>query len=229
MTLPFLIANPPRIRQFRQPRRGTESGVIVIHTAESVMDAVGPDTGAENVARFIQGRDTFGSYHTLADSDSVVRLVPFDAEAYGDRTGSNSHAIHISFACSAADWVRMSPEKREAFLLNGARAAGEAAHWLKAEHGITVPARRITRGQSDARVPGFISHGERDAGRRTDPGRDFPWLRFLALYASMMSPEPKDPSRVKRARLLIERAIAKTTDATRLRKLRAALKKLPKS
>lgn len=179
----YLIDNPPRIRQFRLPRRATPSGVVVVHTAESFPDETGPDAGAENVARFIRDRTNFGSYHDLADSDSLINLVPYDAEAFHDGTGSNPHSYGLSAATQAAKWPNLSPEWTDATVRNMARGAARYARWIKREHGITIPARRITRAQSEARVPGFISHGERDPGRRTDPGRFFPWEKFLTYYA----------------------------------------------
>ena len=179
----YLDDHPPARTQFRR-RYAAPSGLIVVHTAESALDAIGEDTGAEGVADFIRRRADPGSYHRLVDSDSIVALVRFEMAAYGDGTGSNEFAIHLSFACRAADWPGMDPGRREAFLVNGARAAREAATWLEREHGITVPARRVTRTQSEQRAAGFISHGERDPGRRTDPGPGFPWDRFLTLYAS---------------------------------------------
>lgn len=178
----YLDDHPPARTQFRQ-RYATPTGLIVVHTAESMLDTIGEDTGAEGVADFIRRRADPGSYHRLVDSDSIVALVRFEMAAYGDGTGSNEFAIHLSFACRAADWPGMDPARREAFLVNGARAAREAATWLEREHGVTVPARRVTRTQSDQGVAGFISHGERDPGRRTDPGPGFPWDRFLTLYA----------------------------------------------
>lgn len=199
----YLIDNPPKVRQFRRPRREKPSGVIVIHTAESILDQIGEDTGAEDVARFIANRSDYGSYHTLADSDSTVRLVPFDAEAYGDRTGSNYHAIHISFACKAAGWAGMSAEKRAAMIHHGALAAAEAATWLLKNHSVAVPAMRISRADSERRLPGFISHAERDPGRRSDPGEAFPWDDFFFEFVTIMRP-PKPP---------IRRTLSKITDA----------------
>ncbi len=178
----YLDDHPPARTQFRQ-RYATPTGLIVMHTAESALDVIGEDTGAEGVADFIRRRTDPGSYHRLVDSDSIVPLVRFEMAAYGDGTGSNEFAIHLSFACRAADWPHMSAERREAFLVNGARAAREAAAWLREHHGIDVPAIRVTRAQSDQGAAGFISHGERDPGRRTDPGPGFPWDRFLTLYA----------------------------------------------
>lgn len=220
----YLDEHPPARRQFR-PRTMRPTGLIVVHTAESVMDRVGPDTGAEAVAAFIQRRTDPGSYHRVADADSVVDLIRFDQAAYGDGTGSNEFAIHISFACSAADWPRMSVEERDAFIRQGALAAVEAARWVKATHGIAVPAKRVTRAQSDARVPGFISHGERDPGRRTDPGAGFPWDDFLGVFAMLMlTPEQRQHQRLTDK---IRAAIAEKTKLTerinRWRKKRASL------
>jgi hypothetical protein len=178
----YLITNPPRVRQFRD-RGTTPSGVIVVHTAESTPDWVGPDAGAENVARFIADRSDYGSYHDLCDSDSIVNLVPYDMQAYGDGTGSNPHAYHVSAATQAAKWNQTSKEWRDGTVRNMARAAARYARWLEAEHGIKIPASRITRAGSEKRIPGFISHGERDPGRRSDPGADFPWQQFLTYYA----------------------------------------------
>jgi hypothetical protein len=221
----YLEQHHPRVRQFRRPRRAKPSGLIVVHTAESVMDVVGPDTGAENVAAFIAGRSDYGSYHTLVDSDSRVRLVPFDAEAYGDGTGSNPFAIHISFALAAADWPRLTPEKRALFIRRGAQAAAEAARWVSDVHGIDIPAQRVTLAQSNRRVPGFISHGERDPGRRTDPGAAFPWSLFLAEYAARIDPaRPVKPTRQKlTAAIRQARADGWEGIANRLAKVRASL------
>lgn len=187
----YLEDHPPARRQFRD-RMEKPDGLLVIHTAESILDTIGPDTGAEAVARFIAGRSDPGSYHRLVDSDSIVPLVRFSKAAYGDGTGSNEYAIHISFALATTDWTRLSPEKRDAFLHQGAIAAAEAIRWLKREHGITVPLERVTRAQSEARRPGFISHAERDPARRSDPGANFPWSRFLRFVAEQLNPTTQE-------------------------------------
>jgi hypothetical protein len=187
----YLDSHPPARSQFRCPRRAKPSGVVVVHTAENVMDTVGPDTGAEAVARFIQGRDTPGSYHDLVDSDSILDLVRYECEAFQDGTGSNPHAYALSAACSYLDWAKMSKAKRDAFVENMAQAVARYARWVKKTHGVTIPARRITRDQSTAGVPGFVSHAERDPARRKDPGNasgQFPWSQFLARFAALMAP-----------------------------------------
>lgn len=189
----YLDDHPPRRSQFRCPRRSTLSGVIVVHTAENSPDWSPPDTGAEAVAKFIVGRPDPGSYHDLVDSDTVVNLVRYDCEAFHDGTGSNPHSLGLSFATTAARWPTMPEAWTVAAIRNGARAAATMAAHVKARTGIVIPPRRITRAQSEARVPGFISHAERDPGRRSDPGARFPWALFLAEYARLTSagePEP---------------------------------------
>lgn len=188
----YLIDHPPRQRQFRE-RGTTISGVVVIHTAESAPDTAGADGGAEAVARFIQGRTTYGSYHWLADSDSLIDLVPMTLQAYGDGTGSNPHAIHISAATQAARWPSLPKAWTEGTVRNMALAAHRASDMLERVHGVRIPARRVTKAQSDARMEGFISHGERDPGRRSDPGPAFPWDLFFQFYREFENPTPPKP------------------------------------
>lgn len=189
MPQPYLEANPPARRQFR-PRTRKPTGLIEVHTAESAPDTVGTDDGALGVAAFIQRRADPGSYHVLADSDSWMQLVAYDQAAYGDGTGSNDFAIHVSAATQAARWPDLPAEWVEGCVDQMARAAADAAGWLERVHGITVPARRVTRAQSDQGFAGFISHGERDPGRRTDPGAAFPWGLFLDRFTTHLQGDP---------------------------------------
>lgn len=194
----YLIDYPGTLRQYSartnwSPSRPT--GLTVLHTAESVMDTVGPDTGAEAVADFIRRRSDPGSYHDLCDSDTAVWMVPYEYGAWQDGTGSNGFALSISFACRTTDWTTMSPEKRRGFLQQGARAFARQQAWLR-EHGYpTTPLRLVTKVESDRGVPGFIYHGHRDPGRRTDPGiSTFPFGEFItecrAALAGFTEPEP---------------------------------------
>jgi hypothetical protein len=191
LTMAYLIDNRPRRSQHR-PRRATPSGVVVVHTAEARPTLTRPDDSAERVARFIRDRSDPGSYHELIDSDSYVHLVPWDREAFGDGTGSNPHALHISFATQAARWSQLPGWWVEGALTIAAERVAAYSRWLQANHGIVVPAKRITRAESEARQPGFISHGERDPGRRSDPGQHFPWSGFLDAYGSALAPTQED-------------------------------------
>jgi N-acetyl-anhydromuramyl-L-alanine amidase AmpD len=183
----YLIDHPPAVRQYRSPRRASPSGVIVVHTAESFPDERPPDTGAENVAAFIARRTNYGSYHDVVDSDSVIQLVRYSDEAFHDATGSNPHSYGVSAATQAAKWSQLRPSWVDATVRNMAAASARYARWLYAQRGIKIPARIITRAQSENRVPGFISHAKRDPDRRTDPGALFPWNQFLGDFAGIMS------------------------------------------
>jgi hypothetical protein len=182
----WLDDNEPARSQFRCPRRQNPSGLGVIHTAENTPDFVAFDGGAEAVARFIQGRSDPGSYHDLVDSDSSINLVRYSCEAFQDGTGSNPFAWGGSVATRADVWPLAPQAWKNGAIRQLALAAARYARWVKAQYGITVPARRVTRAQSEQRVPGFISHAERDPGRRTDPGISFPWQFFLDEYRIAM-------------------------------------------
>jgi len=183
MTLTVLELNPQATSQYGFPRRNgaTPSGTIGLHTAENRPDLDGLDTGAEQVAQHILTRQDHGSYHTICDADSRLRMAPFSAETWGITT-LNNWAIHIAGATTAASWSAMPAPRRESIVTNMALAAAEAARWCFDEHGVVVPAVRLTRAEAEARRPGFVAHADADPGRRSDPGPDFPWDLFLAVY-----------------------------------------------
>ena len=88
----------------------------------------------------------------------------------------------------ADQWWNLTDQQKLWYMAGLATAAREAADWLQATHGISVPARRLTK--ATAKQPGFCSHQDREAwfgtpGRRTDPWRNDPvlWDLFLTLYA----------------------------------------------
>lgn len=199
----YLETHRPRRSQFG-PRGRTASGIIVMHTAESTPDTIGIDQGAEGVAAFIAGRAEAGSYHRICDADTIVPLVRFSNAAWGDGTGSNSHAIHISAATQAARWPHLPRDWVEGTVRNMARAAHEASDYVESIHKIRIPAKRVSRAVSDQPGEGFISHGERDPGRRSDPGAAFPWEMFFDFYTDLerggsVAPKPvetdEDPTR----------------------------------
>jgi hypothetical protein len=187
----YLVEHPPRIQQFRCPRREQVSGIIGVHTAESIADEIGPDTGAENVAAFIARRTNYGSYHWLADSDSRIQLVEHGCVAYHIGThGFNEHTIGISAAVQASRWDEVGDDWEDACLRNLARCAFDAALYIERRTGIIVPARRLTLSEALARRPGFLAHGTADPERRTDPdgpNHEFDWTRFFRYYSQLQA------------------------------------------
>lgn len=182
----YLEDHPPASPQYRRPRRSPLTGAIVLHDAENATDLELPDAGAEDVARFISTRSDAGSYHTVVDSDSIVRLIPYDWEAFHEGTGGNRWSLGLSLAYGSkrpptATWWAGA-------LRNAAIEARAMADYVKATTGITVPARRITAEQYRAGLPGFVSHAELDPRRRSDPV-GFPWDVFLPLFANTTTTE----------------------------------------
>jgi hypothetical protein len=185
----YLVANPPRRSQYRKGRRAKPTGTIVLHTAENTPDLLGSDNGAEQIARFIANRtDAPGSYHLIGDRDSHLQLVPFEWEAFHDGTNSNPWSIGISLAIQARWFRAAGNEQKLWYMARLATMAREASDWLQAAHGITVPARRLTK--ASQREAGFCTHMDRETwagtpGRRSDPWGDDDgmWHLFLTLYA----------------------------------------------
>lgn len=201
----YLDDNPPASKQYRRPRRADPSGVIVVHTAENTPDEVATDGGAEAVARFIRTRSDPGSYHDLVDSDSCVHLVEYDCEAFHDATGSNPHSYGVSVATRADLWSLAPATWRDGAVRQAAAAAARYASWLRGRRGIVIPARRITRSESELRMPGFISHAERDPKRRSDPGAEFPWNAFLSEFSRLTAPTaPKPPEQEEIELLMVQ-------------------------
>ena len=182
----YLREHPNRtLPQYRSPRRARLTGAIVVHTAENTPDFVAFDGGAEAVASYISRRDSYGSYHDLVDSDSTVHLVDYDDEAFHDGTGGNRFSLGLSVATRADVWPLAPAAWRAGAVEQAAQAAARMARHVYAKRGIVVPAKRITAGQYRAGHAGFVSHGELDPGRRTDPGAEFPWSTFLTRYAEL--------------------------------------------
>lgn len=160
---------------------------IVLHTTESLADLDGPDSGAENVARWFTTTtvDRAASYHTLVDSDSTVRCLPAGLDGTTVHTafhayGYNSKTLGLSLAMRADSWPSV-PQMWASKILN--RAVNEAAAWC-ARWGI--PAVRITRAELDAGSKGLLAHADTSPTDRSDPGAGFPWDLFIRLTAAQL-------------------------------------------
>jgi hypothetical protein len=168
----FLLDHPNQIQQYRHPRRQPLSGVVVVHTAESIVDDIGIDYGAENVANFIAGRADYGSYHEIVDSDSTVQMAPDDHETWHVAADAhNWHSWGISAACAAHDWDPDRWWTRQAITRMGARIA---EFWARNGFDVYAAARFGMRSEALARHPACYLHGVLQPGDRSDAWRDHP-------------------------------------------------------
>ena len=167
-------------------QRSRVSGVVGVHTTESGVYLEGADPGAENTAGYLTRRTSHGSYHIMADWDTIIPLVRPTFAAWADTT-NNAHAMSVSGAMNAARWRDLSPERAARIVRNMGIAAAMLVRDAIA-HGVLdeiVPARRITAQQAiDGSAKGFYGHGETNPGTRYDPGQNFDWDLFLATYAA---------------------------------------------
>lgn len=166
--------------------------VIVIHTAENTPDTVAADGGAEAVARYQAGVTRPSSYHDLVDSDSHVKMLPWDHTAF-HAGNANSWSIGLSMATKAHLWPSMPARWTEDTLDNLATVAAAAVRWVKAVEGRVIPVRTISKHQAESGSAGFIAHGTLDPSRRSDPGATFPWGRFLSKTSAKLGQQPPPP------------------------------------
>ena len=195
----FLIDNPNRrYKQYTYPRRGGgyTAPQIVLHTYEA------PYTRSLlAAATWLTTRDTPGSYHALAGARStkdVLQLAPWSYETWHS-VPSNNWSIGISAVTYASAWNKIPRQARENLVKSMAYAAANAAKWLEKHHGRVVKPRLLTRAQAMRKESGFVYHATMDPGRRTDPGRDFPWGMFIAEFKRLMrnggSSAPQTPKK----------------------------------
>jgi peptidoglycan hydrolase-like protein with peptidoglycan-binding domain len=184
----YLLDNRnPNGKKFYPSRTATVK-YIVIHTAENLPDVVGPDSGAEAIARYLAGTDRDASCHECVDTDSVVRMLPDDYTAWHAK-GYNANGWGLEICTQAAKWSSLPADYRERLYRAAAARARRAAITLG------VPLRKTTAGGA----AGFLGHTEVDPGRRSDPGKDFDWAYFMSLV-NEVQPGTSQPTPVAPAK-----------------------------
>lgn len=196
-------------RQFYEDRaNGGWNGAIGVHTTESPLDRIAPDTGAENVGTFIAGRSDAGSYVELVDTDSVVPLVPWYFTTFSVATsGYNSRTLSLALAARGSDLHPDDPATRRMIDVLGWRCV---VNWRAGGFDPMAGRRWIGTGALAGVGPGLFNHGDVQPGDRSDawarhPHRDaFSDLLLAAItrYASD-APAPTPYRRpARRARMI---------------------------
>jgi hypothetical protein len=201
MTQVFLESHPPKRRQFYKQRHDEPTGAICLHTGENKPTLKLPETSAESLASFIANRtDSPGSYHSACDRDSTVHIGHYGWEMFGEGTGGNAWALHLSFACQAAKWETYPKEWVDGALNQAVAESIRMAKWLKAnKHNIPQPI-KITKSQYFQGHSGFVLHRELDPARRSDPGDYFVnhlYDRFIEQYKQALIAEGLIPGMPK--------------------------------
>ena len=200
----YLLENPNPNGQFYYPSRRTcqhgftKPHLIVLHSAENLPDFDPPDMGAESVAKYATNTQRKVSWHTTIDSDSVIRMLPFDHVAWHVRD-YNTCSVGYEIATRHDAWLK-SPEwwlhQLYDRVANEIRVAGNE---------LDIPMVDV-RGDSSAR--GVTTHAVLDPSRRKDPGQAFPfeWVTWMAANgwrygppgaAQPTEPEPPHPPQIR--------------------------------
>lgn len=159
---------------------------IVLHTLESPVGSNIAESLATGYFQELTGKKK--SVHAVADSDSVVRMVPVTRIAWHCGNG-NSISLGIEHAGRAAftfaDWTSPAifPVLRQ-----GARVVAE---WCKQ---FNIPTRLVSAAEINSGVSGITDHKRmRDAkggSDHTDVGTGFPWAIYLQMVDEFKGVKP---------------------------------------
>lgn len=167
-------------------RYGRKPNVIVLHETGS-----GRGTVAE--IRAIKAKTFPGCFHTIVSDQDTAKLIPYDRAAYSN-SYANLRTLNIGVCITGKDWERHA--KYHTFIdwiYNMAFEAVRMGQWVRDEHGIDIPATRLTREQYLAGESGVIGHNDLNVGCGCFDSTFFPWNDFLSIYNKILNPRETSP------------------------------------
>jgi hypothetical protein len=189
----------PHGDHFYTSRRGSIKAFVVHITAGlENQNTTLPDHSAEGTANYAATTDREVSWHSGSDADSSLDLLPYNYTAF-QVVGYNSSTAGHEISKRDDSWTDEPAVWVERTLRNAAKHLAPKAKEYK------VPLRHATRAELDRAIAnnsapvGFVSHASLDPDRRTDPGPDFPWNRFLGYIKEAQlgtTPEEEDMAEI---------------------------------
>lgn len=145
---------------------------------------------AEDCARMFATMSRPASAHACVDVDSVVRCVK-DSDTAWAAPGANADGLQLEMAGFARQARSQWLDAYSRGVLE--QGAAVAAGWARL---YKIPVRKLTRAELKAGRKGFTSHADVSAVYKRsdhgDPGRGFPWDRWLALIADRLDGDDGD-------------------------------------
>lgn len=179
----YLLENRnPNGDNFYPTRRGPVLACVVHVTAGLQGRPEVADSSAERTAAYAASTDREVSWHSGSDTDSNFLLLPDSYTAYQCQ-GYNSITIGHEISKRDVSWADEDPAWVTETLVQAAMCLRPR---LLALH---IPFVHATKRQLDlakgtGKPVGLISHSQLDPTRRSDPGPDFPWDRFIKLLGT---------------------------------------------
>jgi N-acetyl-anhydromuramyl-L-alanine amidase AmpD len=165
--------------------RSGQPTIIVIHDTEGSEGRDAAENGAAYDARRTDGVST----HFFVDADSCVQCVLTKDTAHHAKSEGNIRGIGFEL-CGRAS-------QTQAQWLDGGLDLRLAARYVaKCCRKWNIPARKLTVAQLRAGEKGICAHDDVSKAwhqtDHTDPGRNFPWAKFIAMVQSELNPEEDD-------------------------------------